>query len=705
MTNEEFYEELTQIVARRAASEHLVDVLAFVREVADRLGEDPTFGEFVPVEFSGTGYRGRQFRIHGFTSFDESDGSIGLVIGKWSDDEAAETLLAATVAQLSSQLETFVQESINESLCERIVEANGAYEIALMLSNARSRISRIRLHIFSNQATSQRFKEQVLAPIGGIAVEQHVWDLPRLRTIYESDREREAVELRISEFGRFGIECMQAARSGGIESFLCIIEADLLADLFERYGSRLLEGNVRSFLGMKGGVNKGIRRTVQVAPELFFAFNNGIAATASSAQIAVQDGRSFITDLVDLQIVNGGQTTASILNARRKDRLSLDGIKVAMKLTVVKAAGANELIPRIAEYANTQNKIAVADFFANHPFHRKMEEISRRLIAPGTTSSRTRSKWFYERARGQYQNERLYLNDTKKKAFDMEYPSSQVVNKTDLAKYDGVMSEKPHWISLGAQKNFVRFASHFEPPKNSELTPSEYWTEISPKFNEAYYQRIVAIAMLWRHMEALVSAARDDWYKGDYRAQIVAYGLAMLVHGARKSGYEPNWDLVWTSQAVPEELSDALEDAAERAQSAILAMPAGMTNAGEWAKKDPCWETAKGTCPSFGAARSWLVSKDEERALRTNAHKQGRQDDAISLQRRLLAQASSGYWLALSQWPQLPSLATETQRALVTKASTVQGFMRIATERDWRRLAEVQQACEEEGFRYIVLAS
>ena len=120
---------------------------------------------------------------------------------------------------------------------------------------------------------------------------------------------------------------------------------------------------------------------------MFFAFNNGIAATASSAQIAVQDGRSFITDLVDLQIVNGGQTTASILNARRKDRLSLDGIKVAMKLTVVKAAGANELIPRIAEYANTQNKIAVADFFANHPFHRKMEEISRRLIAPGRWSA------------------------------------------------------------------------------------------------------------------------------------------------------------------------------------------------------------------------------------------------------------------------------------------------------------------------------
>jgi hypothetical protein len=700
MTNEEFFQELAQIVARRASAENLVDVLAFVREVAERLGEDPTFGEFAPAEFSGVGQRGKQFRLHGFTNYDDSDGSIGLVLGRWSDAEALETLLATTVAQLSSSLETFVHEAVNESLCERIIESNGAYEIALMLNNSRARISRIRLHIFSNQATSQRFKEQVLNPIGGIAIEQHVWDLQRLRAIYESDREREAIELRIADFGRPGIECMQAASSSSIESFLCIIEADLLADLFERYGSRLLEGNVRSFLGMKGGVNKGIRRTIQDVPELFFAFNNGIAATASAVKISAQEGRSSITDLVDLQIVNGGQTTASILNARKKDRLSLAGIKVAMKLTVVEATGANELIPRIAEYANTQNKIAVADFFANHPFHRKIEEISRRLIAPSTTTSRTRSKWFYERARGQYQNERLYLSETKKKAFDLEYPSSQVINKTDLAKYDGVLSEKPHWISLGAQKNFVRFASHFEPPKNSDLTPSEYWTDISPKFNEAYFQRIVAIAMLWRHAETLVSSARDDWYRGDYRAQIVAYGLAMLVHGARKSGYEPNWDLLWTSQAIPSGLSGALSDAAKRAQLVILKLPPGMTNAGEWAKKDSCWENAKVSSPSFNEAPSWLVSRDEERLLRASAQKQGKQDDSISLQQQLLTQASNGYWLALSRWPPLRNFANDAQRALVSRASTPQGFVRIVSERDWRRLAEIQQTCEGEGFRF-----
>src|SRR6185295_6153432 len=131
---------------------------------------------------------------------------------------------------------------------------------------------------------------------------------------------------------------------------------------------------------------------------------------------------------------------------------SLDGVSVAMKLTVVPSGGAGELIPRIAEYANTQNKVAVADFFANHPFHRKMEEISRRLVIPASESSRVQSKWFYERARGQYQNERLYLSEAKKRNFDVEFPASQVINKTDLAKYDGVLNQRPHVVSLGAQK-------------------------------------------------------------------------------------------------------------------------------------------------------------------------------------------------------------------------------------------------------------
>ncbi|WP_354337294.1 AIPR family protein [Variovorax paradoxus] len=698
MTDLDFYNELRAIVERRAAAAHLVDTIAFVQEVAERLEDDPVFGEFIPAEFSGSGRNRRPFRIHGFTRMDDSDGSVGLVIAKWSDSEEPETLGSGALGQLSDHLETFVDEAIEGDLCERITESNGAYELAVLLRNFRAKISRIRLHIFVNQPLSQRYREQQCEPVGNIAVERHIWDLQRLKSVYQSSREREVVELRMSEFGCDGIECMEAASTTDVQSYLCVLPGQILANMFERYGSRLLEGNVRSFLGLKGGVNKGIRRTIQDSPELFFAYNNGIAATAAAITRTSASGKQVITHLTDLQIVNGGQTTASILNARKKDRLPLDGVTVAMKLTVVESVGVDDMIPRIAEYANTQNKIAVADFFANHPFHRKMEEISRRLAVP-VGQSRVRSKWFYERSRGQFQNERLYLTEAGKKSFDLEFPSSQLINKTDLAKYHSTFDEKPHWVSLGSQKNFIKFASTFE-SKTSSLSPAEYWASISPQFADAYYQRIAALAILWKATEAMVSTSRGDWYKGDFRAQIVAYALSLVMHNLRKSGSELNHLAIWNMQAVPEDLAACIRNSAILAQEVILTPPSGMTNIGEWAKKDTCWDQARGVRMALPVDAPWIMSSSESREARLGARKQGVQDDAIGIQQQLLQQVQEGYWSALSKWTQLPSFVTEAQRALVSKASTTQGFLRIATEKDWRRLLEIRAACDDGGFRF-----
>lgn len=698
MNAQEFYVELGGMVQRRAATEHLVDVLAFVREVAERLEDDPVFGEFVPAEFSGSNRRNRQFRLHGFTRLDESDGSISLVIGRYSDANEPETLTSAAVAQLSGYLETFVQEAIESSLSDRVAEVNEAYELATLLGQGRERVTRVRLHILSNQPLSQRFKEQLCEPVAGIAVERHIWDLQRLQSLYESSREREAIKIEMSEFESKGIEAMQAAVGDSLRSYLCIIPGNTLADMFNRYGSRLLEGNVRSFLGMKGGVNKGIKRTIQDTPELFFAYNNGIAATASSVDINTSDGQIRIVGLTDLQIVNGGQTTASVLNARKKDGLSLEGVSVAMKLTVVSSDAANDLIPRIAEYANTQNKIAAADFFANHPFHRKMEEISRRLTVPAQPGARVVSKWFYERSRGQYQNERLYLKESKKMAFDLEFPSLQMINKTDLAKYDSVFNERPHWVSTAAQKNFLKFAATFEP--SSPDTPiSEYWATISPKYGDDYYQRIVAVALMWKHTELLVSSGRGDWYLGDYRAQIVAYALSLLLRNLRRAGKELDHTRIWQRQCVPSDLGAILKEAAIAAQRAILSPPSGMTNIGEWTKKEGCWEAVRQLKLSVPDTAPWIASRHEARIAATDARRQGIQDDAISLQGRLLGMAQKGYWRDLLQWPNLASTVTESQKSLISKSSTVPGFMKISLEKDWRQLAEIQRICEDAGYR------
>lgn len=699
MDDKTFLEELRQIVIRRAAVMHLVDTMAFVSEIAERLEEDPVFGQFVPLEYSGTGSKNRQLRVHGFTELDDSDGTIGLVIGKWADTDEPETLTTTLVNQLSGWLESFVLEAIESRLNERIAEANPAYELACQLQDMGKRINRIRLHIFSNQPLTQRFKEEQFGKVAGIPIERHIWDLQRLKAMYESSREREAVEITLSDFGCDGIPCIEAARTDKLRSFLCVMDATLLADLFERYGSRLLEGNVRSFLGMKGGVNKGIRSTIQDSPSLFFAYNNGIAATAANLTVENVDGHHLMTGLVDFQIVNGGQTTASILNARKKDRLSLSGVTVQMKLTEVSRDDAHDLIPKIAQFANTQNKVAVADFFANHPFHIKIEEISRRLQVPAKAGARVQSKWFYERSRGQFQNERLYLTKAKKDAFDLEYPTEQLINKTDLAKYDSAWRGKPHWVSLGAQKNFTKFADQFS-SKNLDISESEYWNTISPNYGESYYQQIVAVAILWKRTETIVSTGRGDWYEGDYRPQIVAYSLSLLFHSLRRAGNEFDLGQVWARQGIDSMLENCIRNLAIAVQKAILAPPQGMTNVGEWSKKEACWEKIRQlSVPCAQQIEQWIVSKEEFKKAKADGKKLGVQDDGISLQKTVLDLTSGGYWAALLKWPKLSNLLLPAERNLVIKASTLQGFMKINIEKDWRMLLEIKEMCEDEGFR------
>ncbi|SAK51657.1 AIPR protein [Caballeronia pedi] len=697
----EFLEELKQIVVRRAKATSSVDTIAFVSEVAERLEEDPVFGEFVSVEYLGTGSRNRQLKVHGFTELDEADGSIGLVVGKWLDDDEPATLTTAEVNRLSSWLENFVREAIELRLNERIAEANTAYELASQLIGYQSKISRIRLHIFSNQTLSTSFKDEKLGEVAGIPLERHIWDLRRLKAMYESSREREAVEVDLTTFGSEGIPCIEAARTEELRSFLCVLDGTLLANLFERYGSRLLEGNVRSFLGMKGGVNKGIRGTIQDSPSLFFAYNNGIAATATDVTIQQVNGRPVLTRLVDFQIVNGGQTTASILSARKKDQLSLSGVTVQMKLTEVNREGAHDLIPRIAQFANTQNKVAVADFFANHPFHRKMEEISRRLQIPAKVGARIQSKWFYERSRGQFQNERLYLTKAKKDAFDLEYPPEQLINKTELAKYDSTWGEKPHWVSLGAQKNFTRFADQFS-SKTANASESEHWNAISPSYGDAYYKRMVAIAILWKQAELVVSSGRGDWYKGDYRPQIVAYSLSLLFYSLRQKRNEFDLGSVWTKQSADSTIENCIRELAIVVQDILLDPPSGITNVGEWSKKEACWEKVKQSAAwDVESIGRWSIDKDDFMQEKATARAQGAQDDGIAVQKAVFELTITGYWKALLGWPKCVQLLDLPDRQLLTKASTVQGFTRINIERNWRKLLEIKRLCTDEGFRSV----
>lgn len=345
-----------------------------------------------------------------------------------------------------------------------------------------------------------------------------------------------------------------------------------------------------------------------------------------------------------------------------------------------------------------RDKVAIADFFANHPFHRKMEEISRRIMVPARAGERVQSKWFYERSRGQFQNERLYLTQAKKDAFDLAYPPRQVINKTDLAKYDSTLHERPHWSSLGAQKNFIKFATKFS--AKGTKTEAEQWEALSPNYGDAYYQRIAAMAILWKAGEATVSSAREGWYEGAYRPQIVSYGWALLFHALRQTGREPDLMRIWERQEADENLMKVFTRAAVLAQKALLDPPVGSAKVGEWSKKEECWEKVKAISFRLDAsALEWSIDKDESKSEVKQARQQGAQDDGISLQQQVWSKSEVGYWQALLEWYRVSEHVFGPELELLRKAASPLTVVKLATERDWKRLRDIGERCESEGFR------
>jgi hypothetical protein len=269
--------------------------------------------------------------------------------------------------------------------------------------------------------------------------------------------------------------------------------------------------------------------------------------------------------------------TASLFHTRRRDKADLSGIFVQMKLSVIDSEQSEMVVPRISEYANTQNRVNAADFFSNHPFHVRMAEFSRRIWAPAQQGAQRESKWFYERARGQYADAQSKLTAGEQRRFKAEYPKPQMFTKTDLAKFENVWDDHPKWVNLGSQKNFARYAARI----------GKEWEKSPDSFNEVYYRRLIARAILFRRTEKLVS--EQSWYNGGYRANIVAYALAMLGECSKRHGQAPDWQRIWSSQAIYPSLENALAAASRFVNEDITAPPPGISNISEWCKKDACW--------------------------------------------------------------------------------------------------------------------
>ncbi len=369
---------------------------------------------------------------------------------------------------------------------------------------------------------------------------------------------------------------------------MAIIPGQALATIYERYGSRLLEQNVRSFLQFTGKINQGIRNTILNEPHMFLAFNNGLAATAEKIDWtnSVTGKGLVISKVQDFQIVNGGQTTASIYHTLKKDKADISRVFVQLKLSVVKNKdNFSQIVSRIAEYANTQNKVSVSDLSSNRPYHVELEKLSRSIFAPHVSGQNVQTKWFYERARGQYKNARLKEGFTKsrQKKFDLQIPPGQVFTKEVLAKYINCYQEiienkkiliGPHHVVRGNQKNYVQFINF----------------NLVNKPDSIYFEDIVSKAILFRTAEKIYGVKPNSI--GDLRYITVPYAISYLTYRT-----ECKLDLykIWKNQEISEPLKTLLYQLMVQVEAAIKMSAEKYHGAlyGEWAKKEDCWMDLK----------------------------------------------------------------------------------------------------------------
>lgn len=699
MTEDEYRSDVLASAASRAETRTCGLREGFVEEVLDRLRDANELPDFELCPELVAGPNNKKLEIDAF-AFDEADESLHLFVALHNGVAEMPPNLTRTEArdQGFNRLINVFECSRDGWLGTNIEESRPLWALARRLERAES-FSALRLHVITDRCVSDKLRELPSEETKeGLPITFQIWDVTRLKRIHEARSARDDLVVDFSHAPGGGLPVLPGpVGSSGYSGYLAVVPAEVLADIYNRHGSRLLEGNVRTFLGRRSGVNKGIATTIAKEPERFFAYNNGIACTASGVEVVTADnGALMIRSATDLQIVNGAQTTASLAAARRdKDKKDLSGVFVPMKLSVVQTDLALQMIPRISRFANSQNGIRPSDFFANHEFHRKIEEISRRILAPALGASQVQTHWYYERARGQH------LNDQNRKAEACEEktqrtnaktqflrlnPKNQLITKTDLAKVENCFDGLPEIACKGAEKSFTSFAERI----------TKDWEEKKSLYSDDWFRAAVVRVILFRTIERLVSDA--PWYVRGLRSQIVAYSLARLAVLAQKesNGGRLNFFRIWQVQAAGGVLEAQLSLIAERMTQVICTPPLAGQSPSEWAKQQACRKAAlEANVPVVDGFDAFLLPPDEAKAAIRDARNEGRIDDSIRAVSEVMSRDAAS-WITVRDYARdMRLLGPEDEKALFPVISSPP---KIPTDRQAQRLMALLRKCSESGL-------
>ncbi|MCW1735109.1 AIPR family protein [Anaerorudis cellulosivorans] len=534
----------------------------------------------------------KQHKINGYSISDNYE-EVCLFISIFQNSDTPGRISKDEIDRAAKRVTNFFRKAFYNDYSKEIEETSPVFQFAhdlAQLSELREMLVRVKAIILTNGIYNGEIPKQ--GKVAGQDIYYNVFDINRLYTI--SEKSHIPIELDFEEMNIL-IPCLKAPMENiDYESYIAIMPGQGLAMLYKQFGSRLLEQNVRSFLQFTGKINKGIRRTINELPHMFLAYNNGIAATADYIELD-ETGR-YINKISNLQIVNGGQTTASIYHTWDKDKADISNIFVQMKISVIKKIESyNTIVSEISKYANTQNKVNDADFSANNEILIELEKISRRSFSPVSVKNPIPTIWFFERANGQYRNLRLRDGFTKarQKQFDLKYPRKQMFKKTDLAKfvnsYNEVYEGKklvigPNVVVRGNEKNYAQFIA-----KN-----------LPKKVTGVYFEDVIAKFILFREAERLYGIKPNNI--GEMRNAVVPYAIALLGY---LTDYKLSLEKIWKNQSISEELAAVLYSLMKQLNDFIL-QNSPSSHYIEWAKKEECWETVK--------KQSWILDSESIKA-------------------------------------------------------------------------------------------
>lgn len=564
--NQDILEEVATYRTNNLVSTATAFKTIFLSYLAD-IGES-SISDCQVIDFKKSG---EKIKLDGYV-FNEYFNTITLIISDFNQGNEVIKMGKVEIDKNVKMVQRFLKNCFTDYFND-VEESSDGYQAYEYIQACKDEIETANIILITNKKAVLYVPDD--AKIGKINVRFDVWDIERLYQHVFLNTQTDIIDIKLKK--KYGTLLPLIKVIGSNEQpydcYVGAISGEVLARIYSDEGQKLIEKNVRSFLQATGKINKGIRDSLKNEPDMFMAYNNGISTIAESIEIdekSSNDNYVIIKSITGWQIVNGGQTTASIYNAY-KSKVDLSNVSVQMKLAVIKAEEkTNEIVANISKYANSQNPIKMSDFSANDEYHIRMERFSRIVYIP-VEKGKSVDRWFYERARGQYLVElNRQLTPAKKKEFKDHNPKSRCVSKAVSAKCMMSWMGYPDIVSKGLETNFVYFTGLVNEGKIPEAT-------------EANYKKMIAEVILFNECDRIVANQKF----GGFKAQIDYYTVALLGK-YYKDKIDLNW--IWEHQTITPETILILEELVYKVWKHFQNPTISGVNIGQWCKKAECWE-------------------------------------------------------------------------------------------------------------------